>query len=150
LLQVALAGASTLEPGIDVVVKRLVGGDIFVSKLDQAPVADHIDVGFGGIQRDQFGAFAGPVSRSIGSCRLPPNLVERSKAIKDRLSHDNRLLATPQIEVVSSRRVDVVVPTSPSGSRLQPDLWQQRSLVLPQLGFGGATIGGRLPNTRVG
>lgn len=57
---------------------------------------------------------------------------------------------TPKVLVVAQRRNGLKIPTGAACSRFKPYLWQQRTLVLPQLGFDPTSVGSGLANARIG
>src|SRR6266702_91314 len=69
------------------------GRNILLRESNQPKIARHVDIGLGGVQRDQFGSLTNAKRRSVNACRLPPDVVDRSEPIEQQLTDDNGLLA---------------------------------------------------------
>ena len=76
LLEVALAGAAAAEALLDVSENALVRRDVFLRERDEAGVAHDVDIGFGGVERDQLGALMRARSGSVDARRVAPDLVQ--------------------------------------------------------------------------
>jgi hypothetical protein len=66
-----------------------VGGDVLVRQRKQPQKSHHIDVSFGRIERDQFGALENAECRGIDPRRLSPDLVDRREPIEQDLAHNH-------------------------------------------------------------
>ena len=89
MLQVPFAGAATLEARLNVVEYPLVRHNVFISDCNETRVANDVDVCFGSIQCDQFGPLAHAIRSRVHPGGLPPDFVDRRKAIKEQLPSDD-------------------------------------------------------------
>src|ERR1700756_1625107 len=69
------------------------GDNVLFREANQPNIAHHIDIGFGAVQRDQFGSLANAKPRGINPRRLAPDVMDRSESVKKQLSDDDRFLA---------------------------------------------------------
>ena len=93
LLEVAFAGAATLEARFDVAEDSAMRRDVFVCKRDQVREAHHVDIGLRGIERDQLSALAHAIGSSVNARGLPPDFVDRGESIKQQLTDDDGCFA---------------------------------------------------------
>ena len=76
LLEVALSGAAAAEALLNIAEDAFVRGDILLRQRNKTRVSHDVDVGFGGVERDQLGAFMRARSGSIDPRRVAPDLVQ--------------------------------------------------------------------------
>ena len=62
-------------------------------EANEAQITHHVDIGFGGVQRDQFGPLPDTKRGCVDPRGLAPNVMDRSKSIKEQLSDDDGFLA---------------------------------------------------------
>src|SRR6266852_5920596 len=68
-------------------------GDVLLRKANQTYVANNVNIGFRGVERQQLGSFPHASCGGINPCGLPPNVMNRSKSIEKSLSDYDRGLA---------------------------------------------------------
>ena len=78
--------------------------DVFVRQRDQMSEAHNIDIGLGGIERDQFGALAHAISGRVDARGLSPDFVDRGESIKQQLTDDDGCFALVEPGVVARWR----------------------------------------------
>ena len=153
LLEVAFAGAATLEAALHVADDGAKRGDILFGQRDQAQIANDVDIGLGGVERDQFGALMHAGGGGVDARGLPPDFVQRGEAIEHQLADDDATLACVVAPFAIPGRDRHRVEARQffrAGFRLKTDLWEQGALVLAELSLGGAPVGGGFRNTGVG
>src|SRR5882724_10992228 len=82
LFQIAFAGPPARKAGVYVGKNLFMGRDVLFREAHEPKKTDDIDIGFGGVKRDQFGSLSNPKCRSVHPCGLAPNLMYRSEDIK--------------------------------------------------------------------
>ncbi len=134
------------------------GRNILLRESNQPKIARHVDIGLGGVQRDQFGSLTNAKRRSVNACRLPPDVVDRSEPIEQQLTDDNGLLAAipPDPSSTSGNRErrsrdngGALVKFFAAPTGIKPNLRKQRALGLPQFRLGRAPVRSGLADARV-
>lgn len=150
LLQVAFAGAAAAIARVDVLENLVVDVDVALGDRDELAITHDVDIGLGGIERDEFGALENAGGRGIDARGLPPDLVHGREAIEQKLAHDDRGFLAVQPLIIAERRWrDVLVVTLGAGPGFETNLRKAGRLGLAHLGFGRAAVGGRFANARV-
>src|SRR4029079_5035842 len=107
LLEIALAGAAAAEALLDIAEDPLVRRDVLLREGNKAGVAHDVDIGFGGIERDQLGALVRARSGSVPARSVAPNLVQRRETIEQQLTDEDRTLRAGNILAIVECRHDV-------------------------------------------
>lgn len=125
--------------------------EILLRERDDAGVARHIDIGFGGIKRDQLGTLVHPEGGGVDARGLAPDFVERSEAVEQGLANRDSDFAPGHVfAIIDWRRGDILIEHFRAGAGVEPDLRQQCTLTLVEFRLRCAAVCGSLTDTGIG